>query len=453
MQRDVGSVPEPHARPVELREEVLGGRRDQVDHVALERLVGGDARGIGHEGLGDVGVTPVRLLDRPHGGGCVVPDLLPEGPGDVASREADRGRGPDIGRGCHRSHGGGQEDERAGRGGPRAARGHVGDDRDPGGEEGLGDLVHRGAESSGGVDPQQDGLGAVGLSTRDVGRDVVGREGVDHSVEGQGYDDRTGGLSVGRDLSERRDREHRDSEQEPRDRCSHAGHDRCFPFRQQHTARRAVRLDGCCVRVASLRPSVAATKGAVPPWRSGHGRGTIVWTASFAPRSRRTYGKESLVRGPAGQEGPLLPREEQQLMEGLLAGDDAAIRALYGRFGRPVYTMGLRLLGSREAAEELTQDVFLTAWRKAARFDPQRGRLSTWLMTIAHNLAVDRLRRDTGVSRPHLVLVDEVPDRPAGDEEYALIERDEALRALASLSDAEKRLIARAYFRGMTARE
>ena len=126
-------------------------------------------------------------------------------------------------------------------------------------------------------------------------------------------------------------------------------------------------------------------------------------------------------------------------MEGLLAGDDAAIRALYRRFGRPVYTMGLRLLGSREAAEELTQDVFLTAWRKAARFDPQRGRLSTWLMTIAHNLAVDRLRRDTGVSRPHLVLVDQVPDRPAGDEEYVLIERDEALRALASLSDAEKR--------------
>jgi len=120
-------------------------------------------------------------------------------------------------------------------------------------------------------------------------------------------------------------------------------------------------------------------------------------------------------------------------MEGLLAGDDAAIRALYARFGRPVYTMGLRLLGSREAAEELTQDVFLTAWRKAARFDPQRGRLSTWLMTIAHNLAVDRLRRDTGVSRPHLVLVDEVPDAPGIDEEAVLM--------------------ARTYFRGMTARE
>lgn len=140
-------------------------------------------------------------------------------------------------------------------------------------------------------------------------------------------------------------------------------------------------------------------------------------------------------------------------MEGLLVGDDEAVRTLYARFGRPVYTVGLRLLGTREAAEELTQDVFMTAWRKAARFDASRGRLSTWLMTIAHNLAVDRLRRDTGVSRPTLVLVDEVPEEPALDEGAAVLERDAALRALASLSDAERRLLARAYFRGLTARE
>jgi RNA polymerase sigma factor (sigma-70 family) len=140
-------------------------------------------------------------------------------------------------------------------------------------------------------------------------------------------------------------------------------------------------------------------------------------------------------------------------MEGLLAGNDDALRAIYARFSRPVYTMGLRLLGSREAAEELTQDVFVTAWRKAGRFDPQRGRLSTWLMTIAHNLAVDRLRRDTGVTRPTLVLVDEVPDAPGLDQEDLLMERDAAVRALSSLSEAERRLLTRAYFRGMTARE
>ena len=140
-------------------------------------------------------------------------------------------------------------------------------------------------------------------------------------------------------------------------------------------------------------------------------------------------------------------------MEGLLAGDDDAIRTLYGRFGRPVFSLGMRLLGSREAAEELTQDVFVTAWRKAARFDPARGRLSTWLMTIAHNLAVDRLRRETGARRPTLVLVDEVPDGPGVSEEEAIEERDAALRALSSLSEAERRLLSRAYFRGTTARE
>jgi RNA polymerase sigma-70 factor (ECF subfamily) len=136
-----------------------------------------------------------------------------------------------------------------------------------------------------------------------------------------------------------------------------------------------------------------------------------------------------------------------------LVGDPDAVRALYARFGRPVYSLGLRLLGTRESAEELTQDVFLTAWRKAARFDASRGRLSTWLMTIAHNLAVDRLRRETGVTRPTLVLVDEVPDAPGVDEEGLVLERDAAVRALASLSDAERRLLARAYFRGLTARE
>lgn len=140
-------------------------------------------------------------------------------------------------------------------------------------------------------------------------------------------------------------------------------------------------------------------------------------------------------------------------MDGLLAGDDAAIRAIYARFGRPVYSLGMRLLGTREAAEELTQDVFLTAWRKAARFDISRGRLSTWLMTIAHNLAVDRLRRETGVTRPTLVLVDEVPEGVGLEEDAVVLERDAAVRALASLSEAERRLLARAYFGGLTARE
>jgi RNA polymerase sigma-70 factor (ECF subfamily) len=153
------------------------------------------------------------------------------------------------------------------------------------------------------------------------------------------------------------------------------------------------------------------------------------------------------------REGPLSPESEQELMQQLLAGNERAIRNLYARFGRSVYTLGLRLLGSTESAEELTQDVFVAAWRKATRFDATRGRLSTWLMAIAHNLAIDRLRHDRGAGRPVLVLVDEMPEPAPSEEETQLIERETARRALAGLSPAERQLLSLAYFHGWTARE
>jgi RNA polymerase sigma-70 factor, ECF subfamily len=151
-------------------------------------------------------------------------------------------------------------------------------------------------------------------------------------------------------------------------------------------------------------------------------------------------------------EGPLSVESEQELMRQLVAGDEDAVRALYARFGRSVYTLGFRLLGSSQAAEELTQDVFVTAWRKAARFDANRGRLSTWLMAVAHNMAIDRLRHERGIGRPLLILVEQVPE-PEAVEDESVLERDVARRAMASLSVAERDLLSRAYFYGWTARE
>jgi RNA polymerase sigma-70 factor, ECF subfamily len=153
------------------------------------------------------------------------------------------------------------------------------------------------------------------------------------------------------------------------------------------------------------------------------------------------------------REDPLSTESEQELMQQMLAGDERAVRTIYSRFGRPVYTLGMRLLGSAEAAEELTQDVFLMAWRKGSRFDSTRGRLSTWLMAIAHNLAVDRLRHEGGTRRPALVLVEEVPEPEPREEEEALVDRETARRALAGLSPAERQLLSLTYFQGWTARE
>src|SRR5438105_12500640 len=80
-------------------------------------------------------------------------------------------------------------------------------------------------------------------------------------------------------------------------------------------------------------------------------------------------------------------------MEGVRRGDGRAIAALYDRYHGLVFSLGLRMLGDREGTEELVQEVFLRAWRQAATFQPSLGKLSSWLLGIARNLAVDELRR------------------------------------------------------------
>jgi len=112
-------------------------------------------------------------------------------------------------------------------------------------------------------------------------------------------------------------------------------------------------------------------------------------------------------------------------MRRLISGDEDAVRALYGRFGRPVFGLGLRMLGSAGAAEELTQDVFLAAWRKGGRYDAARGRLSTWLMAIAHNLAVDRLRRESGRTPTAVEGLEELAEESKGSVSLAKVNVDD----------------------------
>ncbi|MBI3961820.1 MAG: sigma-70 family RNA polymerase sigma factor [Deinococcus sp.] len=74
-------------------------------------------------------------------------------------------------------------------------------------------------------------------------------------------------------------------------------------------------------------------------------------------------------------------------------GDEAALEALYQHFHCLVFAWALEMLQDRTAAEEVVQDVFLRLWRSASRFDPRRGSLVSWLLSITHNRAIDQLRR------------------------------------------------------------
>jgi RNA polymerase sigma-70 factor (ECF subfamily) len=84
---------------------------------------------------------------------------------------------------------------------------------------------------------------------------------------------------------------------------------------------------------------------------------------------------------------------EDRLGERLRSGDEAALREVYERYGRVAFGYLLKALGDRAAAEDVQQQVFFEVWRRAPSFDPARGTLLTWVMTIARSRAIDQLRR------------------------------------------------------------
>jgi len=77
----------------------------------------------------------------------------------------------------------------------------------------------------------------------------------------------------------------------------------------------------------------------------------------------------------------------------LHARDVGALEALYDRHARALFSLALRMLADYEAAEEVVQETFLKLWQRPDRYEPERGRLLTWLLGVAHHRAVDRLRR------------------------------------------------------------
>jgi RNA polymerase sigma-70 factor (ECF subfamily) len=85
--------------------------------------------------------------------------------------------------------------------------------------------------------------------------------------------------------------------------------------------------------------------------------------------------------------------EEDRLVARLRVRDAGALRELYDRFGRITFGFLLKTLRDRGAAEDVQQQVFLEVWRRSDSFDPERGKLLTWVMTIARSRAIDHMRR------------------------------------------------------------
>jgi len=84
---------------------------------------------------------------------------------------------------------------------------------------------------------------------------------------------------------------------------------------------------------------------------------------------------------------------DNRLADRIADGDEQALRDLYERCSRPVFSLLLRQLGDRTAAEDVQQQVFTEVWQKASNFDPARGSLLGWIMAIARSRAIDHSRK------------------------------------------------------------
>ena len=149
----------------------------------------------------------------------------------------------------------------------------------------------------------------------------------------------------------------------------------------------------------------------------------------------------------------VLEEEWAALVRSAAAGDQSALHGLYERARRPVFTLAVRLTGSRETAEEVTLDVFLDIWRRAWSYDAANGTVLGWIMNQARSRAIDRVRYETRVKR-----LDPRADGPeeadAGLDPRELLEikqQGSAVRAaLEALTADERKAIESAFFAGRT---
>jgi RNA polymerase sigma-70 factor (ECF subfamily) len=148
-----------------------------------------------------------------------------------------------------------------------------------------------------------------------------------------------------------------------------------------------------------------------------------------------------------------LNEADETLCARLRARDVGALEALYERHGRALFSLALRMLADYQAAEEVVQETFLKLWQRPDQYRPERGRLLSWLLGVAHNGAVDRLRRRRLEQRynadPRLVEFGSPPSDP--QDKFIDTLRGEAIaRAIRALPEAQRQAVELAYLRGMT---
>ena len=166
------------------------------------------------------------------------------------------------------------------------------------------------------------------------------------------------------------------------------------------------------------------------------------------------------VPAPARASRPVVLRDSAELgvLRRMAAGDERALAELHDRWARSVHAAVLRLVGDPEAAEEIVEATFWQAWQQASRYEPARGAVSTWLITIGRSRALDllrsrrRSREDLFVSTRALAEVAAPACDPALQAEAH--ERRRFVRlALSDLPPEQRQVLELSYFAGLSQSE
>jgi RNA polymerase sigma factor (sigma-70 family) len=140
------------------------------------------------------------------------------------------------------------------------------------------------------------------------------------------------------------------------------------------------------------------------------------------------------------------------LMSRIAAGERAALRQLYDATSAKLFGVCLRILSDREESEDVLQDVYVTIWRRADRFDATRASVMTWLSTIARNRAIDRLRARGPLA--YAEQVDELEIADGSDSAETLLsaadDRNRLHGCLSELDERTEKVIRTAFFEGVT---
>ena len=133
--------------------------------------------------------------------------------------------------------------------------------------------------------------------------------------------------------------------------------------------------------------------------------------------------------------------------------DPSALSDLYDQFGSYVFGLAARVIGDRHAAEDVTQEVFLSIWERPEAFEPARGRLRTFLGTLAHRRAVDVVRREEAPPARAREAATVVPVPDVGELAMAIVTAEQVRAEVDRLPREQREAIELAYFGGRTYRQ